>query len=241
MNERAKEYRRDVAFAVLLASVMSLGACGKDLVPRGRVAAASNRAPVARAPSQPTMETRQCLARLQSQSVRFTPLPNRTFGGGCSAIGSVKLLDIGVPTTNLGGNDMQSRGQFRRLGTVWRTARRAPDPGARRSRGSRHSAPIIAARSRAAESCPNTRTAMRSTSARFSCRMADASPFRKIGTATGVRGNSSKRCGASACKRFRTVLSPDYNAAHHDHFHFDMGGRGGFCRLSGLGRVIFGS
>src|SRR3546814_12770671 len=35
---------------------------------------------------------------------------------------------------------------------------------------------------------------------------------------------------ASACKRFRTVLSPDYNAAHHDHFHFDMGGRGGFCR-----------
>ena len=35
---------------------------------------------------------------------------------------------------------------------------------------------------------------------------------------------------ASACKRFSTVLSPDYNAAHHDHFHFDMGGRGGFCR-----------
>ena len=35
---------------------------------------------------------------------------------------------------------------------------------------------------------------------------------------------------ASACKRFNTVLSPNYNAAHHDHFHFDMGGRGGFCR-----------
>jgi hypothetical protein len=35
---------------------------------------------------------------------------------------------------------------------------------------------------------------------------------------------------ASACKRFRTVLSPDYNVAHRDHFHFDMGGRGGFCR-----------
>ncbi|MGB3930458.1 MAG: extensin family protein, partial [Sphingobium sp.] len=29
---------------------------------------------------------------------------------------------------------------------------------------------------------------------------------------------------------FSTVLSPDYNAAHHDHFHFDMGGRGAFCR-----------
>ena len=26
-----------------------------------------------------------------------------------------------------------------------------------------------------------------------------------------------------ACRTFRTVLSPDYNAAHHDHFHLDMG------------------
>lgn len=33
----------------------------------------------------------------------------------------------------------------------------------------------------------------------------------------------------SACKRFGTVLSPDYNAAHRDHFHFDMSGKG-YCR-----------
>nr|WP_328730168.1 extensin family protein [Falsiroseomonas algicola] len=26
-----------------------------------------------------------------------------------------------------------------------------------------------------------------------------------------------------ACRWFRAVLSPDYNAAHADHFHFDMG------------------
>ncbi len=26
-----------------------------------------------------------------------------------------------------------------------------------------------------------------------------------------------------ACEFFDVVLSPDYNAAHHDHFHFDMG------------------
>ena len=26
-----------------------------------------------------------------------------------------------------------------------------------------------------------------------------------------------------ACKIFRVTLSPDYNAAHHDHFHVDMG------------------
>jgi len=34
---------------------------------------------------------------------------------------------------------------------------------------------------------------------------------------------------ASACKRFGTVLSPDYNAAHADHFHLEAGD-GSFCR-----------
>ena len=33
----------------------------------------------------------------------------------------------------------------------------------------------------------------------------------------------------SACRRFKTVLSPDYNALHADHFHLDMG-RGPFCK-----------
>ena len=37
---------------------------------------------------------------------------------------------------------------------------------------------------------------------------------------------------ASACKRFGTVLGPDYNAAHRDHFHLERGGSasGSFCR-----------
>jgi len=29
-----------------------------------------------------------------------------------------------------------------------------------------------------------------------------------------------------ACDLFSTVLSPDYNAAHRDHFHFDQADRG---------------
>lgn len=38
-----------------------------------------------------------------------------------------------------------------------------------------------------------------------------------------------------ACPLFATTLSPDYNAAHHDHFHLDMANRGprffgGYCR-----------
>ena len=33
----------------------------------------------------------------------------------------------------------------------------------------------------------------------------------------------------SACKRFGTVLGPDYNAAHANHFHLEEG-NGSFCR-----------
>lgn len=35
-----------------------------------------------------------------------------------------------------------------------------------------------------------------------------------------------------ACRVFATTLSPDYNAAHHDHLHFDQARRGGwsYCR-----------
>ena len=37
---------------------------------------------------------------------------------------------------------------------------------------------------------------------------------------------------ASACELFGTVLSPDYNAAHADHFHLDQaaGRFGSVCR-----------
>lgn len=34
---------------------------------------------------------------------------------------------------------------------------------------------------------------------------------------------------AAACSTFNVTLGPDYNAAHHDHFHVDMGGFG-MCR-----------
>ena len=33
----------------------------------------------------------------------------------------------------------------------------------------------------------------------------------------------------AACRVFAAVLGPDYNAAHHDHFHLDRGGWG-TCR-----------
>ncbi|WP_340587825.1 extensin family protein [Erythrobacter alti] len=39
----------------------------------------------------------------------------------------------------------------------------------------------------------------------------------------GSRGQFLRAARTAACKSFGTVLSPDYNAAHADHFHLDQG------------------
>lgn len=41
---------------------------------------------------------------------------------------------------------------------------------------------------------------------------------------TGEKGAFLRRVRDGACKVFLTTLGPDYNAAHRDHFHLDMGG-----------------
>lgn len=44
----------------------------------------------------------------------------------------------------------------------------------------------------------------------------------------GPRGAFLREVRDGACDLFATVLSPDYNAAHRDHFHFDQAQRGGW-------------
>ena len=223
---------RGAATAALLASMMTLAGCGGDLVPRGKVARASKpvRAPARTTrPSQPALETRQCFAKLQSQAVSFTPLPDRNFGGGCNAINSVKLLDIGVPATGLGAMTCNLAANF----AAW--ARYGVQPAARVALG----AEIEKIETFGTYNCrPIAGSGKLSEHAHSNA--IDVSAFvlsdgRRITVQQGWHGDKQTRqflslIHASACKRFKTVLSPDYNAAHHDHFHFDMGGRGGFCR-----------
>jgi hypothetical protein len=44
----------------------------------------------------------------------------------------------------------------------------------------------------------------------------------------GARGRFLHDVRDGACRLFTTTLSPDYNAAHHDHLHIDEAGRGRF-------------
>lgn len=45
----------------------------------------------------------------------------------------------------------------------------------------------------------------------------------------GARGAFLSEAHTTACGRFASVLGPDYNTAHANHFHLDMGGFG-LCR-----------
>jgi hypothetical protein len=46
----------------------------------------------------------------------------------------------------------------------------------------------------------------------------------------GERAAFLRQVRNGACRLFATVLSPDYNAAHRDHFHFDQAARGALGR-----------
>jgi hypothetical protein len=46
---------------------------------------------------------------------------------------------------------------------------------------------------------------------------------------SGDKGRFLREVREGACKQFNTVLGPDYNAAHRNHFHVDMG-RWQVCR-----------
>ena len=57
---------------------------------------------------------------------------------------------------------------------------------------------------------------------------------RRITVEAGWNGSDDERkflrqVRQAACQRFQTVLSPDFNAAHYNHLHFDLG-RGPYCR-----------
>ncbi len=179
-------------------------------------------------------ETKQCFADLSREQVRFSPLPDRDYGGGCQMIGAVQLIDIGLPVSGLKG----MRCPLARAFIAW--ARNAAVPAAREMLGGE----LVRIETFGTYSCRGIVGGSAASAARVSehglGNAVDISAFvlrdgRRI---TVLGGWNSDEEGVrdflrivhrSGCRRFTTVLSPDYNAAHRDHLHFDMGGRP-FCR-----------
>lgn len=178
-------------------------------------------------------ETQQCFADLSRAEARFSPLPDRDYGGGCQVIGAVQLIDIGVPVAGL----KSMRCPLARAFLGW--VRHAAAPAAREILGGE----LVKVETFGTYACRGI-VGNAASSGRLSqhglANAVDVSAFilrdgRRITVQRDWRSDDADTreflqvVRRSACRRFPTVLSPDYNAAHHDHFHFDMGGRS-FCR-----------
>jgi hypothetical protein len=182
------------------------------------------------APSFNSPEAQQCAFDLKQAGVKFTPLPNQDHGGGCSSIDSVKLLDVGTPTSGLGAMTCPLARNF----AAW--ARYAVKPAARQYLGTE----VVRIETYGTYSCRNIYGGRSGRLSQHAYSNAvDVAGFvladgRRIMLDGGWKGDRASQdflraLHKSACRRFGTVLGPDYNAAHYNHFHFDMSGNG-YCR-----------
>ena len=203
-----------VKFVVLALLAVALAACG------GREETKVSRHST---PGFSSVQARSCLAGLKAKSVRYSALPDRSFEGGCRTIDTIILMDFGTPTTNLGAMTCPLADNF----SAW--AKHAVRPAAKQYLGSE----VVRIETFGTYSCRNVNGGRSGKLSQHSYGNAvDVSAFilddgRRVSVLNGWHGKSDereflRRLHQSACKRFGTVLGPDYNGAHTNHFHFDM-------------------
>ena len=182
----------------------------------------------------PTLADQQCLATLGATGARFSPLPNTSEAPGCTQLNSVSLSGLQGDASSfaigsLGPLTCETANAF----AGW--ARYGVDRAARQYLGS----PLARIETFGSYSCRNVAGSTRR-SAHARAEAIDIAAFvltdgRRIAIDGGWNGATRaereflRRVRESACKRFGTVLSPDYNADHADHLHLEVGGRS-FCR-----------
>jgi hypothetical protein len=167
---------------------------------------------------------RQCLAALKNAEVRFTPLPDQLHRSGCKTIDTVKLMSFATEASNLGPMTCPLAANF----AAW--AKYAVRPAAKQLLGSE----VVRIETMGTYSCRNVNGGRSGKLSQHAFGNAvDVSGFvlkdgRRITVLGGWNGKADERAflrrmHESACKRFGTVLGPNYNAAHANHLHFDMG------------------
>ena len=182
----------------------------------------------------PRPEARQCLANLGASRANFTPLPDQYYGAGCSTLNTVRLATLhsdnaALALSNLGPVTCPLAASF----AGW--ARFGADRAARQILGSA----LVRIETMGSYSCRNVAGSGRR-SAHATANAIDISAFiladgRRISVlGDWINGTTQKRrflttIHDSACKRFGTVLGPDYNAAHRDHLHLELSNRA-YCR-----------
>ncbi len=169
-----------------------------------------------------------CIGKLDRVVARYALLPDRTFSPGCSALSAVQLRDIGTRASNLGAMTCPLAFAF----TQWvQSDLQVPAIG-------EFGSAVVKVETMGTYACRPIAGSGR-LSEHATANAVDVAAFiladgRRISVLEGWNGDERharflRSVRVSACRRFNTVLSPDYNADHRDHMHFDMG-RGPFCR-----------
>jgi len=210
--------------AALFLAAIVLSGCSV-LPERSREPAAP--APVRGVAVPPTGEAAQCLSRLGRLGAGFSPLPDRYLGEGCSNLNTVQLASLAsdsaqpLSVTNLGPVTCEVSQAF----AGW--ARFGVDRAARQILGSG----LRSIETFGSYSCRNVAGSSRR-SAHAEGAAIDISGFvledgRRITVKAAWNGGNERErqflrvVHGSACKRFDTVLGPDYNSAHADHLHVE--------------------
>ncbi|MFM5917918.1 MAG: extensin family protein [Novosphingobium sp.] len=220
--------RTTIALCLTLSLLAGCEAIPSAPAPRKSVAARST------AVITPNPVAQACFADLGSRSANFTPLPDQYFGAGCSTVGTVRLASLKSDRADL---------RLAGLGpmtcpladTLAGWARYGVDRAAQQILGS----PLVKIETMGSYNCRNIAGSPRR-SAHATGNAVDISGFVLAdGRRITVAGNWADKSPtvqrffttihASACKRFGTVLSPAYNAAHYDHLHLEMSGRN-YCK-----------
>jgi len=195
-------------------------------------------APAPQSSTPPVAESRagrQCLAELSATGAAYSLLPDRYPQEGCSNVNTVQLSSVPSDASplmigNLGPVTCEVSTAF----AGW--ARYGVDRAAQQILGS----PLRSIETFGSYSCRNVAGTNRR-SAHSTASAIDVSAFvladgRRITLVNGWNGSSAEReflrtVHRSACRRFGTVLGPDYNAAHRDHLHLEGVARGSsYCR-----------
>lgn len=191
---------------------------------------------VASAPQSaaPRAEDASCLTNLSAAGARFDPLPDTYAAPGCNKLGTVQLSALAGDNSQFGISNIGAV-QCRVASAFGEWARFGVDRAARQILGS----PLARIETMGSYACRNVAGSERR-SAHSRAEAIDVSGFvlengQRISLLDDWDGGTAAEreflrvVQNSACKRFGTVLGPDYNRAHADHFHLE-GGDSDFCR-----------
>ena len=172
-----------------------------------------------------------CFAALDAAGVEYRRVDDRETGEGCGFQDAARLRRSSVAW---GGSGLAMTCPMIAALAVWE--KHDLQPSAERLLGARVTG-IDHFGSYACRNVNNAASGRRSQHARANAvdiagfRLADGRSVSvlKDWDASGPEGRFLRQIHESGCARFASAFGPDYNAAHANHFHFDMGGFG-LCR-----------